>query len=224
MALLAAIGLSVLPAGAQTAYPGNKPITIIVPFAAGSGTDTLARILTKNMAEGDFKKVTFIVEDRPGADGMIGASAAAKAAPDGYTWFLTTNTTHSVDPYIYKRLPYDPNKDFVPIGLLGETAPALLTSGTNPITTVKDVVEQIKSKPNQLNFASTNTSSLAAAELLEKRIDGKLVIVKYKSAPEALTSGASSEMPNRITSWRRLAILSVFACAKLMQAARNATG
>jgi tripartite-type tricarboxylate transporter receptor subunit TctC len=190
-ALIALIGLNVLPARAQTAYPGDKPITIIVPFAAGSGTDTLARILTKNMAEGDFKSTTFIVEDRPGADGIIGATDAAKAAPDGYTWFLTTNTTHSVNPYIHKTLSYDPNKDFVPIGLLGETAPALLTSGTNPVTSVQEVVEQVKNQPNKLNFASTNTSSLAAAQMLEKRTGGKVVIVKYKSAPEALTDTMS---------------------------------
>jgi tripartite-type tricarboxylate transporter receptor subunit TctC len=181
------IGLSVLPASAQTNYPNEKPITIIVPFAAGSGTDTLARILTKNLAEGEFKNATFVVEDRPGADGIIGASDAAKAAPDGYTLFLTTNTTHSVNPYIHKTLPYDPNKDFVPIGLLGETAPALLTSGTNPVASVKEVVEQVKSKPNTLNFAATNTSSLAATQVLEKLTGGTVVIVKYKAAPEALT-------------------------------------
>ena len=193
-ALAALIGLSALPASAQTAYPGDKPITIIVPFAAGSGTDTLARILTKNMAEGDFKNATFIVEDKPGADGIIGASDAAKAAPDGYTWFMTTNTTQSVNPYIHKTLPYDPVKDFVPIGLLGETAPALLTSGTNPVTTVKEVVDLVKSKPGQLNFASTNTSSLAGAQMLEVRTGGKVVIVKYKSAPEALTDTMSGTM------------------------------
>lgn len=193
-ALIAMIGLSVLSARAQTAYPGDKPITIIVPFAAGSGTDTLARILTKNMTEGAFKNATFIVEDRPGADGIIGASDAAKAAPDGYTWFLTTNTTHSVNPYIHKTLPYDPIKDFVPIGLLGETAPALLTSGTNPVATVKDVVELVKNKPNELNFAATNTSSLAATQMLELRTGGKVVIVKYKSAPEALTDTMSGTM------------------------------
>jgi len=193
-ALIVTIGLSVLSARAQTAYPGDKPITIIVPFAAGSGTDTLARILTKNMTEGAFKNATFIVEDRPGADGIIGASDAAKAAPDGYTWFLTTNTTHSVNPYIHKTLPYDPIKDFAPIGLLGETAPALLTSGTNSVATVKDVVELVKSKPNELNFAATNTSSLAATQMLEQRIGGKVVIVKYKSAPEALTDTMSGTM------------------------------
>jgi tripartite-type tricarboxylate transporter receptor subunit TctC len=186
-ALFGIIGLSAPSASAQTNYPNEKPITIIVPFAAGSGTDTLARILTKNLAEGEFKDATFVVEDRPGADGIIGASDAAKAAPDGYTWFLTTNTTHSVNPYIHKTLPYDPNKDFVPIGLLGETAPALLTSGTNPVTSVKDVIDQVKSKPNTLNFATTNTSSLAATQMLEKLTGGTVVIVKYKAAPEALT-------------------------------------
>jgi tripartite-type tricarboxylate transporter receptor subunit TctC len=193
-ALIATIGFGVLAASAQTSYPNEKPITIIVPFAAGSGTDTLARILTKNLTEGDFQNATFVVEDRPGADGIIGASDAAKAAPDGYTWFLTTNTTHSVNPYIHKTLPYDPNADFVPIGLLGETAPALLTSGTNTATTVKDVVELVKSKPNELNFAATNTSSLAATQMLEKRTGGKVVIVKYKSAPEALTDTMSGTM------------------------------
>jgi tripartite-type tricarboxylate transporter receptor subunit TctC len=107
---------------------------------------------------------------------------------------MTTNTTQSVNPYIHKTLPYDPVKDFVPIGLLGETAPALLTSGTNPVTTVKEVVDLVKSKPGQLNFASTNTSSLAGAQMLEVRTGGKVVIVKYKSAPEALTDTMSGTM------------------------------
>jgi len=186
-ALVALLGLAAIPAIADTSYPNQKPIIIIVPFAAGSGTDTLARILTANMAEGEFKNATFVVEDRPGADGIVGASAAAKAAPDGYTLFLTTNTTHSVNPYIHKTLPYDPNADFVPIGLLGETAPALLTAADNPATTVKDVVELVKRTPGGLNFAATNTSSLASTQMLEQRVGGKVVVVKYKVAPEALT-------------------------------------
>src|SRR5476651_155941 len=126
IAALALISLCAAPANAQTNYP-NRPITIIVPFAAGSGTDTLARVLTANIADGEFKGASFIIDNRPGADGIIGATAAAKAAPDGYTLFMTTNTTHSVNPYIHKTLPYDPNADFVPVSLLGETAPALLT-------------------------------------------------------------------------------------------------
>jgi tripartite-type tricarboxylate transporter receptor subunit TctC len=194
VAFLGMIGLSALPAAAQTHYPNEKPITIIVPFAAGSGTDTLARILTKNLTDGDFKNATFVVEDRPGADGIVGAVDAAKAAPDGYTWFLTTNTTHSVNPYIHKDLPYDPNKDFVPIGLLGETAPALLTSGTNPAMSVKDVVDLVKNSSKELNFAATNTSSLAATQMFAKLTGKTAVIVKYKSAPEALTDTMTGTM------------------------------
>jgi tripartite-type tricarboxylate transporter receptor subunit TctC len=183
---LALIGLCAAPANAQTNYP-NRPITIIVPFAAGSGTDTLARVLTANIADGELKGASFIIDNKPGADGIIGATAAAKAAPDGYTLFMTTNTTHSVNPYIHKTLPYDPNADFVPISLLGETAPALLTTITDPATSVKDVADRVKKKPGDLNFAATNTSSLASTQMFEKRIGEKVVIVKYKAAPQALT-------------------------------------
>jgi tripartite-type tricarboxylate transporter receptor subunit TctC len=184
---LAMIGLSVLPASAQTNYPNQKPITIIVPFAAGSGTDTLARVLTVSMTQGEFKNATFVIENRPGADGIIGATAAVKAAPDGYTLFLTTNTTHSVNPYIHKKLPYDPNLDFIPVSLLGETAPALLTVSNNPVNSVKEVFDQVKRKAGELNFAASNTSSLASTQMMEKRIGGNVVIVKYKAAPQALT-------------------------------------
>jgi len=100
---------------------------------------------------------------------------------------MTTNTTHSVNPYIHKTLPYDPNADFVPISLLGETAPALLTTITDPATSVKDVADRVKKKPGDLNFAATNTSSLASTQMFEKRIGEKVVIVKYKAAPQALT-------------------------------------
>jgi tripartite-type tricarboxylate transporter receptor subunit TctC len=171
----------------ETFYPNQRPITIIVPFAAGSGADTLARILAGNMSDGDFKNATFVIEDRPGADGIVGAIAAAKAPPDGYTLLLTTNTTHSVNPYIHKNLSYDPNVDFVPVGLLGETAPALLTSATNPAHTVADVVELVKKGGSNLNFAATNTSSLASTRMLEQRTGGNVVIVKYRSAIQALT-------------------------------------
>src|ERR1039458_7394036 len=184
-ALIALIGLSALPASAQTSYPSQRSMTIIVPFAAGSGTDTLARVLTVSMTQGEFKNATFVIENRPGADGIIGATAAVKAAPDGYTLFLTTNTTHSVNPYIHKKLPYDPNLDFIPVSLLGETAPALLTVSNNPVNSVKEVFDQVKRKAGELNFAASNTSSLASTQMMEKRIGGNVVIVKYKAAPQA---------------------------------------
>ena len=188
---IAAIWLGALPATAQTTYPNQKPISIIVPFAAGSGTDTLARVLAQAITEGEFKGATVIVDNRPGADGIIGATAAAKAAPDGYTLFMTTNTTHSVNPYIHKTLPYDPNNDFVPVSLLGETAPALLTAYNNPAKSVKDVIDLVRKKPTDLNFAATNTSSFASTKMLEKLTGTTLVIVKYRAAPQALTDTLS---------------------------------
>jgi tripartite-type tricarboxylate transporter receptor subunit TctC len=187
IAVLAILLIGATAVVGETFYPNQRPIKIIVPFAAGSGADTLARILASNMSDGDFKNATFVIEDRPGADGIVGAIAAAKAPPDGYTLLLTTNTTHSVNPYIHKSLSYDPNADFVPVGLLGETAPALLTSATNPAHTVADVVELVKKGGSNLNFAATNTSSLASTQMLEQRTGGNVVIVKYRSAIQALT-------------------------------------
>ena len=184
--LLAAGSLLAMPAGAQSVYPGEKPITLILPFAAGSGTDVLARALTVSMGQ-QLKGANFVIDNRPGANGIIAASAAAKAAPDGYTLFLTTLTTHSVNPFIYKKLPYDPNTDFVPVGLLGETAPALLTSASNPAPTVKAMVDAGTGKSPGMNFAATNTASLVATQLLERKTGVKMAIANYKSAPQALT-------------------------------------
>jgi tripartite-type tricarboxylate transporter receptor subunit TctC len=190
-ALILIFAIQAVPVSAQANYPGQKPITIIVPFAAGSGTDTLARVLATSMQVGDFKNTPFIIDNRPGADGIIGATAAAKAPADGYTIFMTTNTTHSVNPYIHKTLPYDPLTDFVPVALLGETAPALLTAAKSPASSMQDVVELVKKNPDRLNFAATNTSSLASTRMLERRTGTKLVVVKYKAAPQALTDTLS---------------------------------
>ena len=186
-ALGAALCIAALPVLAQGNYPSAKPITIIVPFAAGSGTDRVARILAASMAANEFKDTTFVIDNRPGANGSIAAAAAAKATPDGYTLFMTTNSTQSVNPYIYKNLPYDPNFDFAPIALLGETAPALLTAASNPANSARDVIELARQKPDTLNFATTNTSSLSATQLLALRQNLKVTLVPYKVAPQALT-------------------------------------
>jgi tripartite-type tricarboxylate transporter receptor subunit TctC len=183
--LIAALGLSTHPATAQSNFP-DKPITIIVPFAAGSGTDVVARALTVAMGT-QLKGAVFVIDNRPGANGIIAATAAANAAPDGYTLLLTTNTTHSVNPFLYKKLPYDPNTDFVPVGLIGETAPALLAASDNPASSIKAVVEIGRQRPQGLNFAASNTSSLAAAQVLQNKTGIKLAIANYKSAPQALT-------------------------------------
>ena len=183
-AIAIATSFTCTSASAQSDYP-NKPITMIVPFAAGSGTDSLARRLTVAMSE-ELPRAQFIVENRPGANGIIGAGLVAKARGDGYTLLLTTNTTHSVDPYIYKNLPYDPIVDFVPVGLAGETAPALMTATSSKANSVRDVVNLAQKNPGALNFAATNTSSLAATQLFEQRANVKGQIVNYKISTQAL--------------------------------------
>lgn len=175
---------------AQPTYPTTKPITIIVPSAAGSGTDIIARALAVRMAP-LLGGATFVIDNKPGGNTIIAATAAAKAAPDGYTLFIATNTTHSVNPVIYKTLPYDPVKDFVPVGLIGETAPALLTAATNPISTVKGLVEEGKKKPQGLNFAVANTSGLAATQVFRNMTGVNTFIVNYKATPPALVDTAA---------------------------------
>jgi len=176
-------------AQAQSDYP-SKPITVIVPFAAGSGTDVLARTLTVAMTQ-DWPGAQFVVDNRPGANGIIAAGAAARAAGDGYTLFLTTNTTHSVNPYLYKSLPYDPQADFAAIGLAGETAPALLAAASAKAGSVAEVAALARQRPGALNFAAVNTSSLAATQLFKQQAGVKVEIVNYKAAPQALIDTSS---------------------------------
>jgi tripartite-type tricarboxylate transporter receptor subunit TctC len=183
-ALAAACCLACMNAHAQSDYP-TKPITLIVPFAAGSGTDVLARTLTIAMSQ-EWARAQFVIDNRPGANGMIAAGLAAKAVGDGYTLFLTTNTTHSVNPYIYKNLPYDPIADFVAVGLAGETAPALLTASSSKVNSVKEMVDLARQKSGALNFAAINTSSLASTQLFQQRANIKGEIVNYKAATQAL--------------------------------------
>jgi tripartite-type tricarboxylate transporter receptor subunit TctC len=192
--LLAAL-LAVIPiAGlAQANYPGDKPVTVILPFAAGSGTDVMGRALLAGMTA-QMKGVTFVIDNKPGANGIIAATAAAKSAPDGYTLFFTTNTTHSVNPVIYKKLPYDPNTDFAPVGLLMETAPALLAAANSPANSLKDVVEMAKKKAGGLNFATANTSSLAATQMFQRMTGANLAIANYKATPQALTDLAGGTL------------------------------
>ena len=110
----AATTLLAQPAAAQD-FP-SKPITLVVPFGPGSGTDQMARLYAK--ALGDEAKVSVVVDNKGGASGFIAAQHVAKAAPDGYTLMMTTNTTHAANEHLFKKLPYDPVKDFAPIGLL----------------------------------------------------------------------------------------------------------
>lgn len=184
--LLAAAGTSV----AQS-YPA-KPIRIIIPFAAGSGTDVNTRQVGTGMTE--FLRTALVIDNRPGVNGIIAAELAANSPGDGYTLFSTTLTTQAVNPHLFKKLPYDALNDFVPIGMIGQTAPVLMRGTGIPAASVKEVIEMARQKPGTLNFAVTNTSSQFATEFFRRQANVQIELVNYKSAPQALNDVVSGRI------------------------------
>jgi tripartite-type tricarboxylate transporter receptor subunit TctC len=184
------------PLAAFADFP-DKPITFIVPFAAGSATDQLARALgTAVTAE---TKQTVIVDDKPGANAFIGAQAAAKAPKDGYTVFITTNTTHAANEHLYKKLPYDPVKDFEPVTLLSKGAQILIVNNTLPVTDVQSLVKLAKSKPGKLTFGYGSSSSRIAGELFKQMTGTYIVSIPYRSNPPAVTDLIGGQIDFMIT-------------------------
>ena len=182
-AVLLAAALCGTQAHAQ-AYP-SKPITIVVPFAAGSGTDQQARNMAQALST--EYKVPVIVENKAGASGFLAAQHVAKAAPDGYTLLMTTNTTHAANEHLFKKLPYDPVKDFTPVALLAKGHMLLLVNPSSPYKTVSDLIAAATKSPGKLNFGSGSSSSLVASELLKQMAGINVVSVPYKSNPMAIT-------------------------------------
>jgi len=175
--------LAVSQAHAQ-AYP-SKPITIVVPFAPGSGTDQQARAMAQAITA--EYKVPVVVDNRAGASGFLAAQYVAKAAPDGYTVLLTTNTTHAANEHLYKKLPYDPVKDFTPVALLSKGRMLLLVNPSSPYKTVGELVAGARHDPGKLNFGSGSSSSRVASEMLKQMTGIDVVSVPYKSNPMAIT-------------------------------------
>jgi tripartite-type tricarboxylate transporter receptor subunit TctC len=165
-------------------YP-TKPITFVVPFAAGSGTDQMARVLAQVM--GDEVKVPIVVDNRAGASGFLAAQYVAKTPADGYTVLITTNTTQSANEHLFKKLPYDPVKDFAPVSLLSKGYMLLLVRPDSPYKSVGDLIAAAKKSPGKLNFGSGSSSSRVASELLKQMAGVDMVNVPYKSNPMAIT-------------------------------------
>lgn len=177
--------LSPLAAVAQADYPA-KPIKIIIPFPAGSGTDSSARFVAQQITQQTGQAV--VVDNKPGANGFIAAQAAAQAAPDGYTMFITTMTTQSVNPFLFKKLPYDPVKDFEPVSLIS-LSPMLLVmrNAEDRPKTVAELTARAKMASGKMTYASGNTSSRVAAETYKKMAGVDLLHVPYKGTPQAIT-------------------------------------
>ena len=152
-ALLASVALSagIGKATAQDGYP-SRVIKFIVPFAAGSATDTLARVLGQSMSASLGQSV--VVDNMPGANGFLAAQNVARAEPDGYTVLITSNTTHAANQSLFKKLPYDPVADFAPVTKLGTITLALVTNPSVPAATAQELIAYAKANPGDLTFGS----------------------------------------------------------------------
>ena len=190
-AVIAALGtVATAPALAQ-AYP-SKPITIIVPFAVGSSADQLARGIAQTLSTGLPNAPSVVVDNKPGASGMIAAQAAARAPADGYTLFYTTNTTQSANQHLFKKLTYDPVADFAPISPIATGAMVLAVPLSSPVRTVADFVALARSR--ELTFGAGNSSSRVAGEMFKQMTGAKLTFVPYKSNPQALPDLVSGQL------------------------------
>jgi tripartite-type tricarboxylate transporter receptor subunit TctC len=182
--LAAVIGLLGAAQAWAQSYP-SRLITIVVPFAAGSGSDTAARILGQYLSTRLGQ--TIVVENRVGATGAIATAGVAKAAPDGYTLLLGTNSTHGSNSALYKKLAYDPIKDFAPIAHTGVFSYFLVVDPRLPVKSVADLVAMAKAKPGDVSYAGGSSTSIVMAESFAKGAGVQLLKVPYRSNPPALT-------------------------------------
>jgi tripartite-type tricarboxylate transporter receptor subunit TctC len=173
-----------MPALAQT-YPA-KPVKVVVPFAAGGAVDILTRVLAEKLTP--VLGQTVVVEPVTGAGGNIGSAQVAKAAPDGYTLLMATTGTHTINPGLYKNMPFDAVKDFAPITIIASVPNLLVVHPDVPVKTVKELIALARSQPGKLNFASFGhgTSNHLSGELLKSVAGIDVVHVPYKSAPQAV--------------------------------------
>jgi len=188
-----------MPAVAQQNYP-DQPIRIIVPFTPGGGTDFLSRTVAAKLAE--TTKWNVVAENRAGAGGTVGISAAARAQPTGYEIVMGQTDNLAVAPSLYRKLSYDPIKDFSPIGIVGEAPLIVVASKSSPYKTLDDLIQAAKKAPNTINYGSPGAGTIThlAAELLQQKAHIKLVHVPYKGSGPAMTDLLGGQVPVIFTS------------------------
>ena len=175
-------------------YPA-KPVRIISPFTAGSAIDTLARVLGQKL--GDTWGQQVVVDNRVGANGIIGTEAAAKAAPDGYTVYLGNISTLAVNPHLYQKLPYDSVRDFAPVTMAATIPVVLVVHPSLPVKSVKELIALAKAHPGQLNYASGGTGSAQHLPMEMLRVEAgiNIVHVPYKGLGPAYSDVLGGQVP-----------------------------
>jgi tripartite-type tricarboxylate transporter receptor subunit TctC len=178
--------LALLPlAGATvaTAYP-TSVVTFVVPYPAGTSTDAFGRIFAR-LLEAELGQ-KFLVENRPGANGMNGTETVTRAKPDGYTLLFTTNSPHTTVQFLYKKVPYDPIKDFEPVAVLYSGSPMFVARPELGIETLPQLIAYAKANPGKINIGTANASGQIAVELLKKRAAIDIVGVPYRGTPQSI--------------------------------------
>ena len=173
-------------------YP-ERPVRVVVPVAAGGGTDIIARLTVNKLSERVGQ--SFVVDNRPGAGGVLGNEIVANARPDGYT-LLFTYAAHTIVPFIYRKVPYDVHKDFTPITLAGQQPLLLAVNATVPANTTQELIALAKAKPGALNvaLATPSSSGALAAELFKMLTNTKMVSVPFKGGAPALAALLGGEV------------------------------
>jgi tripartite-type tricarboxylate transporter receptor subunit TctC len=224
--LLLACLFAALAATAATAqtYP-SRPIRLIVPFAAGGPADFLGRIIGQKLSEGLGQQI--VVDNRPGANTILGAQAVARADPDGYTLLMAIDGTLVMNPFLYSKLPYDAAKDFAPISLIATVPSAFVVNNAVPATTLTEFVAQERAKPGTYLIGSSTPTTQVGIELFNMLAGIKLGIVPYKGGSTLVTGLIGGEIPAGIDSFNvalplyragRLKILAVMTSVRLAQA------
>ena len=171
-------------------------MTIVTSFAAGSVTDTTARIIAQALEQRLGR--TFIVENKAGAGGLIAAQTVARADPDGYTLLLTTNSTHSAATALFKKVPYDPIKDFTPIARIGSFPSVVVVNPETKIKTIQELAAYARANPGKLSYGHGNSTGYVAGEAIKHQAKIDIVRVAYRSVPAAVTDLIAGHIPMMI--------------------------
>ncbi|HSV82775.1 MAG TPA: tripartite tricarboxylate transporter substrate binding protein [Ramlibacter sp.] len=188
------LGIAPVSRASAEAYP-DKPITVIVPQAAGGASDVIVRIVTNRMS--GILKQNLVVDNRPGAGGNIGISAAARAKPDGYTLLFNVSSAHLINPYLYKNAGFSPERDFVSVAPFATGGMVLVASPSFPPNTVRELIDLAKKKPGDISFASAGNGTLnhLMGELFNQAAGIKMTHVPYRGAAAATTDVISGRVP-----------------------------
>jgi tripartite-type tricarboxylate transporter receptor subunit TctC len=184
LARLAAPVLLACTFAANAAYP-DRPIHLVVPFGPGGGTDILARVVADHL--GRALGASVVVENKPGAGGTIGSDFVAKSKPDGYTLLMGTNATLALAPGLYKNLPYDPAKDFIPVASIASGPSILVVNPSLPVTDLKSFIAYARAHPGELNYGSAGNGSMAhiATSLMDRMANERTVHIPFKGGAAA---------------------------------------